>query len=91
MPHNLYLHSALVQCRKLQNDEPSVHSALRFNSIDSVVALTVAFFVNAAILVLAATVFFGKQSSLRRAGRCSPLAPNGHAYTVSHSCSGRSD
>jgi manganese transport protein len=62
MPHNLYLHSALVQSRKLQKDEPSVRSALRFNSIDSVVALTVAFFVNAAILVLAATVFFGKQS-----------------------------
>jgi manganese transport protein len=62
MPHNLYLHSALVQSRKLQKDEPSVRSALRFNTIDSVVALTVAFFVNAAILVLAATVFFGKHS-----------------------------
>ncbi len=62
MPHNLYLHSALVQSRRLQKDEPSVRSALRFNTIDSVVALTVAFFVNAAILVLAATVFFGKQS-----------------------------
>src|SRR5664279_773490 len=62
MPHNLYLHSALVQSRKLQKDEPSIRSALRFNTIDSVVALTVAFFVNAAILVLAATVFFGKQS-----------------------------
>jgi manganese transport protein len=62
MPHNLYLHSALVQSRKLQKDEPSVLSAIRFNTIDSVVALTVAFFVNAAILVLAATVFFGKQS-----------------------------
>src|SRR6202790_3615610 len=61
MPHNLYLHSALVQSRRLQKDEPSVRSALRFNSIDSVVALTVAFFVNAAILVLAATVFFGKE------------------------------
>src|SRR6202142_1144273 len=62
MPHNLYLHSALVQSRKLQKDEPSVRSALRFNTIDSVVALTVAFFVNAAILVLAAMVFYGKQS-----------------------------
>jgi len=61
MPHNLYLHSALVQSRQLQKDEPSVRRALRFNTIDSVVALTVAFFVNAAILVLAATVFFGKQ------------------------------
>ncbi len=62
MPHNLYLHSALVQSRKLQKDEPSIRSALRFNTIDSVAALTVAFFVNAAILVLAATVFFGKSS-----------------------------
>src|ERR1700739_2014208 len=68
MPHNLYLHSALVQSRKLQKDEPSVRSALRFNSIDSVVALTVAFFVNAAILVLAATVFFGKQSVTTSSG-----------------------
>jgi manganese transport protein len=62
MPHNLYLHSALVQSRKLQKDEASIRRALRFNTIDSVVALTVAFFVNAAILVLAAMVFFGKQS-----------------------------
>jgi len=62
MPHNLYLHSALVQSRRLQKDEPSIRRALRFNTIDSVAALTVAFFVNAAILVLAAMVFFGKES-----------------------------
>jgi manganese transport protein len=62
MPHNLYLHSALVQSRKLQKDEPSMRRAIRFNTIDSTVALTIAFFVNAAILVLAATVFFGKES-----------------------------
>jgi manganese transport protein len=62
MPHNLYLHSALVQSRKLQKDEPSIRSAIRFNNIDSIVALTIAFFVNAAILVLAAMVFFGKES-----------------------------
>ena len=62
MPHNLYLHSALVQSRKLQKDEPSVRSAIRFNTVDSIIALTIAFFVNAAILVLAATVFFGKES-----------------------------
>ncbi len=62
MPHNLYLHSALVQSRKLQRDERSIRSAIRFNTIDSSVALTIAFFVNAAILVLAATVFFGKAS-----------------------------
>jgi manganese transport protein len=62
MPHNLYLHSALVQSRRLQQDEPSMRSAIRFNTIDSVVALTIAFFINSAILVLAATVFFGKES-----------------------------
>src|SRR5579862_2835133 len=69
MPHNLYLHSALVQSRKLQKDEPSIRSAIRFNTIDSIAALTIAFFVNAAILVLAATVFFGKESVLVAGGR----------------------
>jgi manganese transport protein len=62
MPHNLYLHSALVQSRDFGRDEPSVRRAIRFNTIDSVVALSIAFFVNAAILVLAAMVFFGKES-----------------------------
>ena len=62
MPHNLYLHSALVQSRKLQQDEASVRRAIRFNTVDSTLALTIAFFVNAAILVLAAMVFFGKES-----------------------------
>jgi manganese transport protein len=62
MPHNLYLHSALVQSRKLEPDEPSVRKALFFNTVDSVVALTLSFFVNAAILVLAAIVFYGKTS-----------------------------
>jgi len=62
MPHNLYLHSALVQSRKFQKDDASVRRAVQFNTIDSTVALSIAFFVNAAILVLAATVFFGKES-----------------------------
>jgi manganese transport protein len=62
MPHNLFLHSALVQTRKLKRDEHSIRTAIRFNTLDSVVALTIAFFVNAAILVLAAMVFYGKQS-----------------------------
>ncbi len=62
MPHNLYLHSALVQSRKLQKDEASIRSAIRFNTIDSTTALTIAFFVNAAIMVLAAMVFYGKTS-----------------------------
>lgn len=62
MPHNLYLHSALVQSRKLQKDTESMRQAVHFNTIDSVVALGIAFFVNAAILVLAAMVFYGKIS-----------------------------
>jgi manganese transport protein len=69
MPHNLYLHSALVQSRKLQKDAPSIRRAIQFNTVDSIVALTVAFFVNAAILVLAATVFFGKDSVVASGGQ----------------------
>jgi manganese transport protein len=61
MPHNLYLHSALVHSRRLRADQPTVHRAIKFNTIDTVLALTIAFFVNAAILVLAAMVFHGKQ------------------------------
>jgi manganese transport protein len=62
MPHNLYLHSALVQSRSFTRDPPSLARAIRFNTIDTAAALSVAFFVNAAILVLAAIVFFGKDS-----------------------------
>jgi manganese transport protein len=62
MPHNLYLHSALVHSRRLQSDAPMVRRAIRFNTIDTVVALSVAFLVNAAILVLAAMVFHGQES-----------------------------
>ena len=58
MPHNLYLHSALVQTRKIKRDEKGIRRALKLNFIDSTIALNLAFFVNAAILVLAAAVFF---------------------------------
>ena len=58
MPHNLYLHSALVQTRKIKSDKEGIKNALRFNMIDSTIALNAAFFVNAAILILAASVFF---------------------------------
>ncbi len=58
MPHNLYLHSALVQTRKIKRDHGGIKKALKLNFIDSAVALNLAFFVNAAILILAATVFF---------------------------------
>src|SRR5437763_3158622 len=69
MPHNLYLHSALVQSRKFQGDEQSIRSAIRFNTLDSTVALSVAFFVNAAIMVLAAMVFYGKHSVVAAGGQ----------------------
>jgi len=58
MPHNLYLHSALVQTRKFGRDEKSIRHALKLNMFDTTIALNLAFFVNAAILVLAAAVFF---------------------------------
>jgi manganese transport protein len=60
MPHNLYLHSALVQTRKIRRDEKGIRQALKYNFFDSAIALNLAFFVNAAILVLAATAFFNK-------------------------------
>jgi manganese transport protein len=71
MPHNLYLHSALVHSRQLHTPETSqnpvvweslLRRALKFNTIDTVGALSIAFFVNAAILVLAAMVFHGKET-----------------------------
>ena len=57
MPHNLYLHSALVQTRKIDRTDKGIRLALKFNRIDTTIALNLAFFVNAAILILAATVF----------------------------------
>jgi manganese transport protein len=76
MPHNLYLHSALVQSRKLQKDAASVRGAIRFNTIDSIAALTIAFFVNAAIMVLAALVFYGKTSVSIAGGRVVTFSPD---------------
>lgn len=58
MPHNLYLHSALVQTRKIKRDKEGIKKALKLNFLDTTIALNLAFLVNAAILVLAAAVFF---------------------------------
>ncbi|HRO70473.1 MAG TPA: Nramp family divalent metal transporter [Chitinophagaceae bacterium] len=58
MPHNLYLHSALVQTRKIKKSKEGIKQALKWSFIDSAVALNIAFLINAAILILAATVFF---------------------------------
>lgn len=57
MPHNLYLHSSLVQTRKIKRNSASIKQALRFNFWDSFIALNIAFLVNAAILILAASAF----------------------------------
>jgi manganese transport protein len=84
MPHNLYLHSALVQSRKFQKDTHSIRRAIRFNTIDSVVALSVAFCVNAAILVLAATVFYGKESVLLETGQIIHFAPDSDWIRVAY-------
>jgi manganese transport protein len=58
MPHNLYLHSSLVQTRRIDTSEKGIWSAIKYNFIDSVIALNAAFLVNAAILILAASTFF---------------------------------
>jgi manganese transport protein len=57
MPHNLYLHSSIVQTRKVLPDDESKREAIRFATIDSTLALLFAFFINAAILMLAAATF----------------------------------
>jgi manganese transport protein len=58
MPHNLYLHSALVQTRRIGSSFEEKRIACKYNLIDSVVALNGAMFINAAILILAGAVFF---------------------------------
>ncbi|PJJ10039.1 manganese transport protein [Flavobacterium sp. 1] len=58
MPHNLYLHSSLVQTRKFSRTDRGIKQAIKYNLIDSTIALNLAFFVNAAILILAAATFF---------------------------------
>jgi len=58
MPHNLYLHSSLVQTRKFKRTPIDIKKAIRFNMIDSAIALNLALFVNASILILSASAFF---------------------------------
>jgi manganese transport protein len=62
MPHNLYLHSSIVQTRAWSSADVDKHQAIKYGTIDSTIALSMAFFVNAAIMVVAAAVF-------NRAGR----------------------
>ena len=58
MPHNLYLHSSLVQTRQISRTDEGIRSSIKFNLFDTLIALNLAFIVNAAILILAATAFF---------------------------------
>jgi len=58
MPHNLYLHSSIVQTRKYEQTAEGKREAIRFATIDSTTALTIALFINAAILIVGAATFF---------------------------------
>jgi manganese transport protein len=58
MPHNLYLHSSLVQTRAIDRTPAGVNTALRYNFLDSFLALNLAFLINAAILIMAAGTFY---------------------------------
>jgi manganese transport protein len=60
MPHNLYLHSSLVQTRKIDKTFKGIKEAIKFNFIDTFISLNMALFVNSAILILAAAAFFAK-------------------------------
>jgi manganese transport protein len=62
MPHNIYLHSSLVQTRKILLTPQALKKAIKMNNIDSAIALNLAFLINCAILILAGTVFFGKHT-----------------------------
>ncbi len=57
MPHNLYLHSSIVQTRMIERTREGLRTAMRFNFLDSILALNFAFFINAAILVMSAATF----------------------------------
>ncbi|WP_064198552.1 MULTISPECIES: Nramp family divalent metal transporter [Emticicia] len=57
MPHNLYLHSSIVQTRKIEDTQAAKRSAIKYATIDSTASLFIAFFINAAILIMAAATF----------------------------------
>ena len=97
MPHNLYLHSSLVQTRVAPLSDDARRRALRFNFIDTVIALNVAFCINASILVLASDVFHAaglEVTDLREAQQLlSPLLGTGLAgllFAVALLCAGQS-
>ncbi len=95
MPHNLYLHSSLVQSRDVARSRTSVAQACRYNFIDSAIAMNGAFFINAAILVVAAAVLYG--ANVTELGQASDMLKNllgskiaPIAFGVGLLCSGQS-
>jgi manganese transport protein len=97
MPHNLYLHSALVQTRAVGRSPKQIAQACKYNLIDSAVALNAAFFVNAAILIMSAAVFFRNHQVVTEIGQAHALlAPllgtsiASMAFGVALLCSGQS-
>jgi manganese transport protein len=75
MPHNLYLHSALVQTRAFDHTTAGKRQALKYNLLDSLCALNGAFVVNAAILIVAGAKFFGQENvTLQKAHELLPTA-----------------
>ncbi len=97
MPHNLYLHSALVQTRQIGHSDAGKRTACRFNLLDSVVALNAALLVNAAILILSAAVFFRRGIVVTEIQQAhlllAPLLGTGAAgvvFAVALLCSGQS-
>jgi manganese transport protein len=81
MPHNLYLHSSIVQTRDIEKTKKGIKQAIEFNNIDSIFALSLAFLVNAGILILAASVFhrsgnFGVDDILKAHKLLEPLLGN---------------
>jgi manganese transport protein len=97
MPHNLYLHSSIVQTRKYADDDISKREAIKFATIDSTVALMSALFINAAILIMSAAVFHGSgNQDVAEIGDAykllSPLLGTGMAsilFAVALLCSGQ--
>ena len=73
MPHNLYLHSSIVQTRKYEHTPEGRREAIRFATIDSTVALMSALFINAAILVVAAAAFHGRGEVVEEIDRAHEL------------------
>jgi manganese transport protein len=97
MPHNLYLHSALVQTRRIGKSDAEKRTACKYNLIDSTIALNGALFVNAAILVLAVMVFFKRGIVVTQIQQANQLlAPllgttmAGILFAVALLCSGQS-